>query len=458
MSLASIRQSLDLLQDSTSFSYEDDVEMTDDSFSFSRLRLGGNSDSVSHDIDMTDVEQPVAIKSTITNRHVLKRDNVLLPSPVADGNLDQSLDPSQSQPTHSFILSPTRAGAQLALNQLPPEPPASQHAQNSSTTSSSESCIPNHTKEDDDDDDTYSAISTSGNALAAAGSLPTPTPAWISAMSAHLERNHNLERTALAPYIISSYLQLASNLALAGIVAWIIVRGYKIFQHDVAAKLYAKRSAILTEAQRCAVEYVRNECRPDVRAPVLDSVCMQWEECMDRALPLLGPRSEMSGDSSTQLSNMLSTYTHGGSAEYIPGAGGTGSLEGGRDFAYFPAVAETLADIANSFFEPVTIRSLLMFIVLAVGIVYVSNFAFGYLRARTLYEHNLNNAAHHGIQYRIQPQQQHVLQGGYYGNAEAENYGAAGHPRFGLPMPEQEDTNVKSSSLLGLPSIFKKTV
>lgn len=270
-----------------------------------------------------------------------------------------------------FILSPTMAGAEMALGS---------HAL--------------HVSDKQEDESTKPPMDKAEESQPHGLSLPTPTPAWISAMTHSLRRqedlavseqaeSHKRERMILMPYVISSYLQLFSNVALAMLISYGLVRGYHILKHDVTAKLVQRRSDIIQEAHRCAREYVRNECRPDVRAPMLEDLCSQWEECMEKALQFTGYGAIPETDG---FDDDLVVGQDLGISDIQKIAGLYHSREDSLShFAYIPAVAETLADIANAFFEPVTIKTLVMFIVMVVGLVYLSNFTFGYLRAKAFY-------------------------------------------------------------------------
>lgn len=305
----------------------------------------------------------------------------------------------QSPKASRLLFSPTIAGAELALYNHPIAPVES-HENTNPSKSVSQPPVDANT-------DTFNFDDT--NKQMQHLSLPTPTPAWISAMANHLrhqqtlsvaeqKESHKRQRMVLAPYVISSYFQLFSNIALAALIAYGLVCGYLALKHDVIAKLVERRSNIIQEASRCASEYVRNECRNDVRVPMMQESCQQWEACIEKALvfmeggysgiPVPKPGYDSAFDESLTFEDPVVPHSDFSVAE-IQRIAGMFQRNGHHDtlshFAYIPAVAETLADIANSFFEPVTIKTLCMFVVLVFGSVYVSNFAFGYLRARTFY-------------------------------------------------------------------------
>lgn len=305
----------------------------------------------------------------------------------------------QSPKASRLLFSPTIAGAELALYNHPIASVES-HENTNSPKSVSQPPV-------DASTDTFGFDDT--NKQMQHPSLPTPTPAWISAMANHLhhqqtlsvaeqKESHKRQRMVLAPYVISSYFQLFSNIALAALISYGLVCGYLALKHDVIAKLVERRSNIIQEASRCASEYVRNECRNDVRVPMMQESCEQWEACIEKALvfmeggysgiPVPKPGYDSAFDESLTFEDPVVPHSDFSVAE-IQRIAGMFQRNGHHDtlshFAYIPAVAETLADIANSFFEPVTIKTLFMFVVLVFGSLYVSNFAFGYLRARTFY-------------------------------------------------------------------------
>ncbi|VVT47099.1 uncharacterized protein SAPINGB_P001542 [Magnusiomyces paraingens] len=377
LSLASIRHSLDTLHEIIPNS-DTDVDM--------EVMPMMMADPGVPEIDMEDAPPPSLTglrnraqtqEEPLVEEYQLRRSKQ--PVMVAREQNQETQVPDHSstaQSTASLLFSPTLAGAHLALYQHPPEPSLSPALDNLSInetfTSTSTFDQKHHQQQPQQNQQNQHQHAVAYPPQDQSPALPTPTPAWIAAMAAHLDRHHALQRAALTPYVVSSYLQLFANAAIVVFAGIALAGAGRALRRDVLSKMASKRAALLSAAQRCAVEYVRNECRPDVRVPALDDACRAWEHCMDQALPFLGTSQETPSEVSGILLN-------NGKLMMI-------EEENAGDMAYFPALAETLADIANAFFEPVTLKSLAAIILMVIATVYVINFGFGYLRAVTFYE------------------------------------------------------------------------
>lgn len=142
------------------------------------------------------------------------------------------------------------------------------------------------------------------------------------------------------PYLLSSYLQLATNIALSVYVGHLIVTIVRTIKQDVAYKLDMHANNILVEIALCERSYLENNCHPDTIVPALEKMCGYWEKCMNQD----------------------------------PFRGGNKSL----------VSAQTIAMIINLLVEPLSFKVLLVFAV-AATLVFAGNFAFGYVRAKTYY-------------------------------------------------------------------------
>ena len=149
--------------------------------------------------------------------------------------------------------------------------------------------------------------------------LPIPAP-W----------HHNL------PYILSTYLQLAFNLALL-FIAYLLVRTFKT---DVDKHMLEKSASIARKASQCAELYIENKCRPGTRSPALEEYCADLEECMDR------------------------------------------DPEAVRRMT---AHAATLAEIINGLIDPLSFKSIFIIIFIGIVVTFAANYFFGFVRARTYY-------------------------------------------------------------------------
>ncbi|KAG4304836.1 hypothetical protein PORY_001889 [Pneumocystis oryctolagi] len=122
------------------------------------------------------------------------------------------------------------------------------------------------------------------------------------------------------PYIASGYMQLT-------------------IQRDVDQKVEEYSAEILQEMSLCSKEYSENRCSPDHRVPAMERACITWEKCMNRDPTVVG-RAKVS--------------------------------------------AETFAEIINSFIDPISYKTMIFCILIVFGSVFVSNFAFGFFRAKSI--------------------------------------------------------------------------
>ncbi|CAN6628541.1 hypothetical protein TRVA0_011S03114 [Trichomonascus vanleenenianus] len=158
--------------------------------------------------------------------------------------------------------------------------------------------------------------------------MPLPTPNWIA--------THNPN----APYVVSTYLQLAFNIVAVSAAVYLVSRSIVTFWRDVDYKLEEYSSHLLVDIQRCTREYLQNDCRPDIRPPALEDKCTEWEKCMSQDPSAVG-RTKVT--------------------------------------------VETIAEIINVFLASFTYRAILTFFLIFASTMFVMNFAFGFFRARAYY-------------------------------------------------------------------------
>lgn len=145
------------------------------------------------------------------------------------------------------------------------------------------------------------------------------------------------ERT---PYLFSLYLQLLINICLSVYAGHLLVTIVRTIKQDIDYKLETEANNLLVEIALCERSYYENNCQPETIVPALEKMCGYWEKCMNQD----------------------------------PFRGGNKSLMS----------AHTIAMIINLLIEPLSFKVLVVF-ALAMVLVFVSNFAFGYVRAKTYY-------------------------------------------------------------------------
>lgn len=85
-----------------------------------------------------------------------------------------------------------------------------------------------------------------------------------------------------APSLLAKYLQLLFNSAIILGCLYAIYSFWSTIQADVNRASEEAAAETLAEMAACAKSYVDNRCAGDRRLPALETVCNNWELCMNR--------------------------------------------------------------------------------------------------------------------------------------------------------------------------------
>lgn len=141
-------------------------------------------------------------------------------------------------------------------------------------------------------------------------------------------------------YMVSSILQLVTNLLVGGFVLYQIFTIIRLVKGDINQKVKAHSRHVMLEIERATRNYYENDCSPDLILPALEVQCSNWEKIMNLDPNNIGNHSSIS--------------------------------------------AETIGIILNSLIEPLGIKFILISFGLVV-VIYICNFSFGYIRAKSYY-------------------------------------------------------------------------
>ncbi|KAJ2486081.1 hypothetical protein IWW37_005730 [Coemansia sp. RSA 2050] len=181
----------------------------------------------------------------------------------------------------------------------------------------------------------------------------------LSLMGSRVDEPTVVERLQMhrdIPYVISGYLQLGFNVFMVGTILLIIIHVLLTIQRDVNSKVQEHSAAILQEIAACSKRYRDNRCEPALRVPGMEDDCNYWDNCMHRDPTKIG-RAKVS--------------------------------------------AETLAEIINGFIEPISLKTMLFFVLMFFGTLVASNFAFGaYRHSRVRQQHVTQSGDHRGARAR----------------------------------------------------------
>ncbi|RMD39212.1 hypothetical protein DV735_g5917, partial [Chaetothyriales sp. CBS 134920] len=85
-----------------------------------------------------------------------------------------------------------------------------------------------------------------------------------------------------APAIIAKYLQILSNVFIFTCVFYLLFSAVSTIRNDIDRLADETVSEILAEMSTCSQNYIENRCAADTRLPALETVCSNWEICMQR--------------------------------------------------------------------------------------------------------------------------------------------------------------------------------
>eukprot|EP00917_Polyrhabdina_sp_WS-2016_P012149 GHVP01026745.1.p1 GENE.GHVP01026745.1~~GHVP01026745.1.p1 ORF type:complete len:271 (-),score=44.38 GHVP01026745.1:1012-1737(-) len=137
------------------------------------------------------------------------------------------------------------------------------------------------------------------------------------------------------PVLLIGYLQVLFNTSISCILIYFVLKFIRIMQRDISIKMNEKLAEIKSEIEICKRLYSENKCMPDQRVPAMENQCLAWERKMN------------SDPTAVRLSNIF---------------------------------AETLGGILNSFFEPISYKSLIFVALGLIFFILISNYTFGYAK------------------------------------------------------------------------------
>ena len=84
------------------------------------------------------------------------------------------------------------------------------------------------------------------------------------------------------PNTLSYYVQFLLNFFLALCVMYVLYGIFSTISNDITERAIMESSEILAEMAVCAREFKENKCERDSRVPAMETVCDNWEQCMQR--------------------------------------------------------------------------------------------------------------------------------------------------------------------------------
>ena len=104
------------------------------------------------------------------------------------------------------------------------------------------------------------------------------------------------------PNTLSYYVQFLLNFFLALCVMYVLYGIFSTISNDITERAIMESSEILAEMAVCAREFKENKCERDSRVPAMETVCNNWEQCMQRDPYKVG-RSRLSAGMFAEIVN-----------------------------------------------------------------------------------------------------------------------------------------------------------
>lgn len=135
---------------------------------------------------------------------------------------------------------------------------------------------------DSDDESDRPSSSESKNKSVAQTNGPADSQAPASRISSFAEFFSLLEAHPNVPGILSWWAQLVVNLSLFSLAVYVVFTFVSAIRAEFEQAAEEVSDTILAEMATCAKSYVENKCGGDGRLPALETVCENWERCMNR--------------------------------------------------------------------------------------------------------------------------------------------------------------------------------
>ena len=133
---------------------------------------------------------------------------------------------------------------------------------------------------------------------------------------------------SILPVIIITYLHLIYNIIMVSTITKLLYKFIRVIQDDFQKYIDKKSQKIIENVLECSKAYIVNRCNSSV--PMMEKYCLELRMCMEQDITYIIKSKES---------------------------------------------AEILAEILNNFFEHLSTRTLISFLVLFVGVVTLINIA-----------------------------------------------------------------------------------
>lgn len=113
---------------------------------------------------------------------------------------------------------------------------------------------------------------------------------------------HFMETHPNLPSVLSYYAQFLLNVFLVGCLMYMVYSFWSTIRSDVDLKSREVASETLAEMAVCTREYRENRCDRETRVPAMETVCNNWEKCMQQDPSKVG-RARVSAHTFAEILN-----------------------------------------------------------------------------------------------------------------------------------------------------------
>jgi DNA phosphorothioation-dependent restriction protein DptG len=113
---------------------------------------------------------------------------------------------------------------------------------------------------------------------------------------------HYIESHPHLPTVLSWYAQLALNVFLMFAFIYLLYSFWSTIRSDVDKKSQEAVAEVLAEIAVCAKHWKDNQCDRGTVLPALESVCREWENCMNKDHKTIG-RAKVSAQTFAEIFN-----------------------------------------------------------------------------------------------------------------------------------------------------------
>jgi hypothetical protein len=133
--------------------------------------------------------------------------------------------------------------------------------------------------DDESEDDRPRSREEQSTKLTKQGNQPTEKSSRVSTWSEFFSM---LEAHPNVPAILSWWAQLVVNLALFSLAVYIVFGFVSAIRGEFEQAAQEMSDTILADMAVCTKSYLDNDCGRPTRAPALETICENWERCMNR--------------------------------------------------------------------------------------------------------------------------------------------------------------------------------